>query len=794
MAARLLALFLCFSLIWQNAVAQQPVKGVVADDITHKPLPFATIKHANSRQGIVTDIYGRFSFTTTASELEVSYIGYETKTVPVKDIDTVFLSPASSAIGEVVITPPYEKIKRILNLAIANKDRHNPDKYDWYSCNIYYKMSADMLPTEQYFKNDTSKEGFRKFTENNHLVFSETYNKRVYKKPGKLQDIVIASRFSGLKKTYFTNLVTGIIPFHIYDEEISLIGNEYLHPVAKGWQSRYEFDLVDELQDGTDTIFILKYKPQKGVTFKSLKGMVFINSDGYAISHFTGTAEDTSSGRQVNLEQIYTRVDNRWFPHELNYEFIFRKYPNPEMGIMATGHSVVDSVSFAEAKSFRFDKTRTVILTDSIDDRTDEEWNAYRNESLTRKEQNTYRVIDSLAEKAHITDALDGLTNLHMGRFPVKSVDIELQRLFAINPIEQVRLGLGLYTNDRVSRYFSIGGWFGYGFRDKIWKYGGSLRTYPFGHKNTWLEIAYRKDYRSSGIVSIHPDIDPPGFRRLLLQQADLAEDIALTYHDRFGFFEADFYAKHQTLTAQNSYDFKQPGSNDVFNVIEGGINLRYAYGEKRTPLFGYYIPAGTRYPVVYLLLGAGEIKSGIYTGRYVRPLAAFSYEVHTNRWGKDNFLLTAGMMISATGQPIPKSYLLAANGIRMRQDFQLYQRGGFLTMLPNEYYSDRYLSLFYKHDFDKRFYNLDYSQPFLSVVYNVVYGDVSPGNAVANPDIQSPGIYHEPGIMLNDIIRMNYLNVAYLGFSIGYFYHVSDAAFDHQRHGRFALGTSVRF
>jgi hypothetical protein len=240
-----------FLLLSTCAIAQQQV--VVADAITAEALPFATIKHGEARQGIITDINGKFVVPAGTKQLTVSYIGHQAKTVSAPFGDTIFLDIISNSISEVVIKPPFDKIKRIVNLAVQAKDSHNPDKNEYYNCALYYKMQVDLVPNKEKFKTEEEQRdlaGLQKVTNRSHLLMAETYSKRYYRRPAQVQEFVEASRFSGFEKTYFTNLVTSILPFHVYDDYIRLNEKDYVHPVSAGWQSRYEFDLLDEVTDG----------------------------------------------------------------------------------------------------------------------------------------------------------------------------------------------------------------------------------------------------------------------------------------------------------------------------------------------------------------------------------------------------------------------------------------------------------------------------------------------------------------------------------------------------------------
>lgn len=803
-----------------QAIAQTSVSGVVIDSDTKQPLPFATLRQQDSKQGFIADINGRFTFNLLSgvNTITISYTGYQTKTVNTSNTDTIYLQPAYNASQEVIVRPPYDKIKRIINTAIRNKQYNNPDKYEQYRYDIYYKMLADAMPNEEALKARRTKEDKQakrseeaqrsidsmraatkrendSFFNNNHVLFSETYSRVAYERPGKRQETVLASRFSGFKKTFFTNVVTGVLPFHAYDDFIKLNTVDYVNPLSAGWQSRYQFDLIDELQDGSDTIFIFKYKAKKGVVFKSLQGILYINTNGYAISHITAQTPDTGDGRVLKMQQVYRYTNGKWFPRELNYDFIFTKYPSPEMGMILSGHSIIDSV-FYNTGNIRFDKAHAVKLHDSVDMRTDEEWQRYRFDSIKVKEQNTYTMMDSLMDETGINKYLENAGNLAIGRIPIKFIDLDLTRLLAFNSYEKTRLGIGVYTNDKISKYFSVGGWFGYGFRDKVWKYGASARIFPTGKKEHWVEFAYQNNYRNTGNVNIHPEIDRRGLQNWLLVQVDKIEEYKATAHGRFGYWEFDIAGKQQKLQPQYFYNFNELGTKaGEYDVKEASLNIRYAYKEKRTPVYGYYLPAGTKFPILYLQLASGQLASGSYTTNYTRILAALDYKVHINRWGQDNIRLLGGMIQGENDNALPRSLLLAGNGYRFNSEYQLYAWGGFMTMLPFSYFSNQFASVFYRHDFDRYFYNHKYSKPSLSIAHNLTYGSLSSKSAAADAGITAPSSgYHESGLIVNNIIRLNYLNIAYFNLNLGGFYNWANTSFDWNKNGRFVIGASFSF
>ena len=774
--------------------SQRKITGVIADSLTKQVLPFATIRAVDSKNTYITGLNGKFTIdlAENTTQLLISYISYESRVIPVKtlrDADTIFLTPATALLGEVILKPQSEKIRYIINSAIRNKPIHNPELYPVYQCRIYYKMKVDLHVSR--IPGDSVKD---LFSGNNHLLMSETYSKRIYKHPGQLQEIVLASRFSGLRQTYFTNLVTDVLPFHIYSDYITLNNKDYINPIARGWQNRYDFRLADEIYDGEDTIYILTFKPKMNLNFNSLEGMVYIQNNSFAVSHFISTTTDTLSGREIRLEQVYHKSEGKWFPRELNYEMLLKNSMAGGFIIKMNGHSYIDSVTYQLDQGFKFDKGYTVKLDDSVDSRSSEDWEKMRQDSLTLRENNTYRIIDSISQRNDVEEKIVMFGELSRGFFPFKKINLDIARLYTHNDFEGHRVGIGLYTNDKWSKHYSIGGWFGYGFKDKVMKFGGSAQFFHRSNKDNWLKIYYNNDYQNTGNIQIHREIDRSGYRNWLLSRIDHVRTYGITAHTQRGFWEIELNGSRKDLESLYQNNFIYGGKNYTnFNVTDGAISLRFAYGEKRTPVFGYYMPVFTKHPVLYFRASTGLINSNEYSANYIQAFAAVTYKKHFNRWGNDNFQLEAGAIHALNDKPLARSFLLAAKGFRT-DGLNFYSWGGFLTMRPYDYFSDKYASLLYKHDFDRYLWKHKFSKPFISLAYNVMFGGLELQHQSANGGISTlVSGYHEPGIIVNQLLQKNLFQVSYIYLNVGAFYHVVPEL-NWKKHGVLALGISLGF
>src|SRR5690606_37748726 len=129
-------------------------------------------------------------------------------------------------------------------------------------------------------------------------------------------------------------------------------------------------------------------------------------------------------------------------------------------------------------------------------------WEGLRTDSLGGKGLRTYATMDSIGEQEHFDRKLKFLAALATGKLPLGPVDLRLDQLMAFNNYEGFRLGAGLATNDKVTKYATLGGYFAYGFGDTHWKFGGDLALKPIHGRDLSLELAYANDVRETGGVA----------------------------------------------------------------------------------------------------------------------------------------------------------------------------------------------------------------------------------------------------------------------------------------------------
>lgn len=103
---RLLSLLIICLLLSISAFSQQRlIKGRVLSEQDASPLPGVSIVVKGTTNGVVTDANGRFSLEVPDNAiLEISFIGFRAKEIPVADEKTfsILLTPSTTALSQVV--------------------------------------------------------------------------------------------------------------------------------------------------------------------------------------------------------------------------------------------------------------------------------------------------------------------------------------------------------------------------------------------------------------------------------------------------------------------------------------------------------------------------------------------------------------------------------------------------------------------------------------------------------------------------------------------------------------------
>ena len=820
---RCLCIFFIFLQLPLLIVAQPgKISGTVLDAGTEAPLAFVSIVIKGINKGVVTDIDGHFTFDQLPGKasLMISYIGYKSKEVILDKTGfgtiQIFIERIASELENVIISTNENPAHRIIKLLLKNKKRNDPESQPSFKYNAYTiaglssgnrfwnrnraepskqkKQSTDKLVEKT---RDTSGDKLgaviaRRFKEN-YLMLTESYTERIFRYPRQTKETVIATKVSGLKSAAFGVTAGDFQPFGFYKDYLQMTTDSYVSPLIDGSISLYKFRLKETLIHEKDTTFIISFEPREGKNFNGLKGVIYINSDGYAIENVIASpADETGLIFTFRLQQKYERVKGNWFPSQLNTTLSQKDLSTDSVLLYWDTRSYISNVEMGKTYT-RSDFSDVQIEYHLLaGKRSDTAWKLMRADTLNQKSKLTYETYEMLPpkfknsiEKANKLLQILSIEGIPWGRFDIPFKYI----LSGINKYERFRLGAGLQTNPFFSKWVSAGAFAGYGLKDKAWKYGGNIQFNIQQRTSTALRFNYSRDITEPGNVDYFVKngsvFSNQSLRNILRSRMDSIEQFKVDFSTKIlPSVQTDIWLSNELRNpAGYTYTFKDPATNiDTrrFRNTELGIGFRLTRGENFTRLGRAKFR--TKPATTQLLLQLSKGIKGLLNGElnYTRAAFQFNHSFRLKKLGITAIQFEAGQVWGT----VPYSYLFNTKACKVNT-LSVYVPNNFQTAGLYEFVSNRTASLFIQHNFGNLLFkptNVSIRPEFL-LIQNISFGSLNNATVHKNISFKVPekGLF-ESGLLIKNLYRRSLLSLAYIGLGGGVFY----------RYGHYALPKNI--
>jgi len=742
-----LGLLVCV-LLGLQLQAQTVVKGVVTDKDTRQPLPFVNVVFGGTTIGTRTDANGVYTVKTNNAEytqVHFSFLGYKAVvrniTPGQENTIDVALKPEAQILKEVEVTPGKVKEKYrnknnpavdLIRKVVEHKDQNRIESYKYVEYEQYEKLMVSISNMSDKFKN---KKLFRKYT----FLFDNVDSTKVEGKvllPIYLQEILSDNYFrkdpSGKKSiikakqevsfddyidnaglsTYLKHLYQDI---DIYDNNISLLTNQFLSPIADMAPTFYKFYIQDTIKTNTPPLVELMFVPRNKTDFM-FQGKMYVTLD----SNYAVQKVDMSVNKDINLNwvrEMYIRQDFEKGNDE-RYHMV-RSNMMADFGISKErgglfGERTVSYRNFAVNQQ-RPDSTYQgdeKIELKGTENHTENFWIANRHDSLTTAESKVYANIDSLQKIPSFRRTMDIATLLLAGYKSFGWWELgPVNTFYSFNPVEGFRLRVGGRTtpkfNERV--YFETYG--AYGFKDHKWKYFLS-GTYSFTGKSIWqfpvrtLRASFQRDMKIPGqeLQFIQEDNFLLSFKRGVNDKWLYNDIWNLEYLHEFEnhfSYRLNFKNWRQAPAGGLSYTVQQEDQTvkiEQLTTTEFGSELRWAPKEEFYQGKLYRIPIPNPYPIITLRMIAGV--KGVFGSQYNYQNVALNVykRFYLSQLGYTDIVAEGGYIHGNV--PFP---LLAIHRANQTYSYQL-QSYNLMNFL--EFVSDRYVSLNVDHYFNGFFFN----------------------------------------------------------------------------------------
>jgi len=756
----------------------EAMKGIVVDSQSNEPIPHASIFFPDYNYGTKTNEKGEFSlniskFTQAKSKAKISCIGFKPTLVSVSKTDksiTIKLSSESQALGEVTVKKQKYKNKNnpaveLIEKVIENKKNNRKEALDYYEQEKYEKVQFAINHVTPEFQKKKLFKHFQFVFENidslkNNgdkilpVYLKENISDIYYQKsPQKLKVVDKAHKavsFAGFDNKGIENNINYLYQdVDIYQNNISLVSNQFLSPIAGTAPGFYRYYIMDTIQSGADKVARM-YFGSRNKEDMLFQGYIYVLLDGsYAIKRIElTTSKDININwvSDIKIVQEFSKLDNKnWM---LSSDQISMNFGLRKNGRGIFGQKIVSYSNFKLSPTLKGDsilngkKVRTLELTDLQNNKYIEE---HRHEQLSKSEEGTYTAIDSVQRVPAVKRVMDIASIFMFGYKDLGLFEIgPINTFYMYNSIEGSRLRFGGRTTNAFSKKFNLETYLAYGFKDERLKYylGG---TWSFTNRN--LQEFPVKSLK----LSVQNETQLPGQQMQFLMEDNFLLSFKRGVNDKI-FYNKTYkiehlneFQNHFSYTLGYKYTNMAPGGtlaynytdyasgiNNVnnLNVSEFYVNLRYAPHESFYQGKTFRIPNYSRFPIYELRYSAGN---KIWGNDYNYQTLRFNIRkrFYFSIFGYSDAVWEAGKVFGKV--PYPLLNIPQANQTYSYQ-IESYNMMNFL-----EFVTDQYTSLLIDHNFNGFFFN---KVPFIKHLglrevasFKMLYGTLTDAN---NPAVQS--------------------------------------------------------
>lgn len=758
--------------------AQQPITLTVVDATTEEPLPFVkTFIHLDDVK--MTDIDGTVELTGRSTDtLFFRFFDYKDTAIVLAQLSKkaiVYLRPKTTLFEEIVIKPGINPAHRIIQNVMDNKDANDPlknDAFTYESFTKFYLSPESDTPIVKDTVQDTTLLKTLNRMEEQYFFLTETAANRFYNPPNYDKELVTAYKVSGFNNPLFATMANQFQSFSFYENTFQINDRSYINPIAPGGMRRYLFILEDTLVKENDSTFTISFRPRKGKNFEGLTGYLYINTKGWAIERVIAEPYDSPGLKIKTIQEYRYTADKKWFPYQLRTEFALKDIQFDKYHYLAgKSYVYISDVEFNNVPEKRFNSVKLKIEEGAANNY--ENLEKSRKAKSTQKELNTYKIVDSLAKSSNADRLLGAFEILASGKIPVGKFNIPIQQLIDYNLHEGYRLGLGLETSSKVSKHFTLGGYFAYGTRDKSTKWGGNLDLHLNKERGVNLSFSYKDDvFERSGTDFQRNATNLTSsslYRNFFINQMDRERKANITLEGLVTQnFRLQLLGNYRRISILDNYVYTPALHPTSFDVAETGLIFNWNIREKVMLLGDRRVSLGTKYPKIIFKAVKGW--KNVFESTYDYYRINLGVEQTFTIRGAGRLMLQSISGITLGDVPLPLLQMPHGTG----RNWNLTVPNTFETMLPSEFFTDRHTALFVRYTFLPLKNKTDWTEPLLSIHNAVGYGDLSNRSFHENIDFH----IHDKGYFETGLVLDNLLKFGFNGFGIGVFH----------RYGTYAL------
>ena len=708
------------------------VSGQVTDAVTGKPIPYISMNFSGSSYTTHADSLGNYTLSAPGrfSRITFSNVGYQsvTKTIKPGQVNLLQVRMQSSQTQLKGVTVRSTKGKRYRNKGnpavsliqqiINHKDENRMESSNYLQYDQYERVGLNLFNLSQKFINGKFFSKYKFMLDSTQKIngvkqtslpafFSEKLSQFYYRKnPEKAITIVNAQKQINILKfidtvgfTVYLNRLYGN-NLDIYENNIFIITNQFLSPIANHSPDFYKFFITDTIKTAKGKLLEVSFTPRnKGDLL--FEGKLLVTTDG----HYAVTACEMNVNKQININFMRSLKIRLDFAQEPSGRYMLTKSDvmadfgiRKDKGLGVFGERTVSYSNYKlnaplPEKFYQGKSVQTAANANKADTAF---WFSHRTDTLNSQQAQIYGKVTKL-EQMPSFKRTTWIANLLTGGYgdlgPFEFGPTG--QFFSFNNQEGLRFEAGGRTTQKFSKSFYLEGYGAYGTKDKQIKY--DLISYfslnkmqPYKYPNDYFTVSYLYDVAVPG-HSFSINNRQAEFTSFQTGKTDywiynkiFKVGYVKDFENHFS-YNLTFKNWNQEAAGTLQYQFNDANNTVVHNLTttEADLHLRYAPHEQILQGTQMRHTIYSKYPIFDLEIDHGL--KGVLNGSYsYTNIGANIYKrFYFSQLGYSDVTLLGGYLVGKV--PFPLLNISVANQ-SVAYDPDAYNKMNYLEFVSDHY------------------------------------------------------------------------------------------------------------
>ena len=731
-----------------STLSNTTVSGKIINALTGQAMPNVSVAFTGSTHGTNSDSNGKFFLSAPGSYKKVSFssmglqpVSREIKPNRVNELQ-IRLRSSQRQIQEVKISATGKRKKyrnkgnpavELIQEIIDHKNINRMQSADYLQYDQYERIGLSFFHLSPKFINGNFFSKYKFMLDTTQVIegeqqtslpvfFSEKLSQNYFrKKPSKSIKILQAQKELNIIKfvdTVGVNIYINRIygdNIDIYENNIFIITNQFLSPIADHAPDFYKFFIADTIKIGGEKFIEVNFTPRnKGDLL--FEGKLLVTMDGrYAVK---SCELDVNSQININFMRSLKVVvdfekhsDGRYYQTKSDVTANFGIFKDRGLGVIGERTVFRSNYKLNSPLPNEFYKGKDLQTADNANQPDTTFWLHHRTDTLSKQQELIYSHINKLENMRSFKRTTWIASTLTNGFADLGAVQIgQLGSALAFNNQEGLRVQAGARTTPLFNKTIYLDGYAAYGTKDQTTKY--DLNTYfslnktpPYRFPNDYFKIGYLYDISLPGqnLAAVNTQAALTSFATGKNDYWLYNKIFNLVYVKDFEnhfSYNLGFLNWNQQAAGTLLYQVNDADHTIVHNLTTSEIDLGLRYAPHEQIIQGSQVRFSiySKYPIINLQIdrGIAGFLGGSYN--YNNITTNIAKRFYFSQLGYSDVAVLGGLI---TGKvPFPLLNIAPANRA-IAYDPNAYNQMGYL-----EFVSDHYIGLNFTQSFNGFFLN----------------------------------------------------------------------------------------